>query len=117
MHNRLEKYKNLPSKPGIYQFYNKEKKLLYVGKAKNLKKRVSQYFRKNMTDKKTQVLMSQVVDFEIMMTDTENQALLLECNLIKTHRPKYNILLRDDKSYPYLFLSGTHHHRSVMDKK
>lgn len=103
--NLSSKLKELPAKPGVYRFFNNEKKIIYVGKAKELKKRVSQYFRKNITDQKTAALMSHVIDFEITITDNENQALLLECNLIKEHHPKYNILLRDDKSYPYLFLS------------
>ncbi len=98
------KITQLPSKPGIYQFFDSNNKVLYVGKAKDLKKRVSQYFLKNR-DKKTTALMSHVADFEITITENENQALLLESNLIKTLHPKYNILLRDDKAYPYLFLS------------
>ena len=95
---------DLPHKPGVYRFLNQDKKIIYVGKAKDLQKRVSQYFRKNIADKKTQVLMQHAQEIEITITDNENQALLLECNLIKKHHPKYNILLRDDKSYPYLFL-------------
>lgn len=105
MRNKIQ---SLSSAPGVYRFFDAHHKILYVGKAKNLKKRVSSYFRKNLSDKKTMALMTHVVDFEITITDTENQALLLELNLIKTLHPKYNILLRDDKSYPYLFLS-THH--------
>jgi excinuclease ABC subunit C len=98
----------LPTKPGVYRFLDKHKKIIYVGKAKNLKKRVSQYFKKNITDRKTIALMQNAVDFEITITESENQALLLESNLIKEFHPKYNILLRDDKSYPYLFLSTQH---------
>jgi len=95
----------LPNSPGVYRFLDAQKKILYVGKAKNLKKRVSQYFQKNITNKKTAALMAKAVDVEITITDSENQALLLEANLIKQHHPKYNVLLRDDKAYPYLFLS------------
>ena len=95
----------LPHKPGVYRFLDKYQKILYVGKATDLKKRVSQYYRKNITDQKTLALMSHVVRVEYTVTENENQALLLECALIKAHRPKYNILMRDDKSYPYLFLS------------
>lgn len=99
---------SLPSKPGVYRFLDEHQKIIYVGKAKNLKKRVSQYFRKNIIDRKTIALMQKAVDFEITITENENQALLLESNLIKEFHPKYNILLRDDKSYPYLFLSTQH---------
>lgn len=102
MHIKLQ---TLPNKPGVYRFLNADKKIIYVGKAKDLKKRVSQYFQKNITDKKTAALMMQATDFEITITENENQALLLEANLIKAYYPKYNVLLRDDKSYPYLFLS------------
>ena len=102
------KHQQLPSKPGVYRFLDAQHKIIYVGKAKNLKKRVSHYFQKNITDRKTLALMEKAVDFEITVTENENQALLLELNLIKEFLPKYNVLLRDDKSYPYLFLS-THH--------
>lgn len=97
--------KQLPEKPGVYRFLDENRRIIYVGKARHLKKRVMQYFRANITDKKTIALMSHVRDVEFTVTENENQALLLECNLIKAHRPKYNILLRDDKSYPYLILS------------
>jgi excinuclease ABC subunit C len=103
---------DLPSKlnklsplPGIYQMLDAQGKVLYVGKAKNLKKRVSSYFKKNIADRKTQALMEQVSDFTVTITQSEDEALLLEANLIKQFRPRYNILLRDDKSYPYLYLS------------
>lgn len=105
---------SLPSKPGVYRFLDAERKILYVGKAKDLKKRVSHYFRKNLADRKTIALMEKAVDVEITITENENQALLLESNLIKEFHPKYNILLRDDKSYPYLFLS-THHDFPRLD--
>src|SRR3989338_9747218 len=108
MNFKKNKLSLLPSKPGVYRFLDEHQKIIYVGKAKDLKKRVSQYFRKNLTDRKTIALMQKAVDFEITITENENQALLLESNLIKEFRPKYNILLRDDKSYPYLFLSTQH---------
>lgn len=113
---------NLPSKPGVYRFLDSHKKIIYVGKAKDLKKRVSQYFQKKTHDKKTQALVAHIADIDITVTDTENQALLLELNLIKAHRPKYNILLRDDKSYPFLFLSEGHfprldYHRGPRKEK
>ncbi|MCH9644137.1 MAG: excinuclease ABC subunit UvrC [Gammaproteobacteria bacterium] len=94
-----------PHQPGVYQMFNKNGKIIYVGKAKNLKKRLTSYFRKNLLSQKTQVLMSQVVDIKVIITENENEALLLEANLIKQYKPRYNVLLRDDKSYPYLYLS------------
>ena len=97
--------KNLPTQPGVYQMINAEGKVIYVGKARNLKRRVSSYFRLRPNDVKTAVMMAQVVDIQIVLTASENEALLLEANLIKEKRPRYNILYRDDKSYPYLFLS------------
>jgi len=96
--------KTLTAKPGVYQMLGKEESILYVGKAKNLKKRVSSYFQKT-TSTKTRVLMQQVVDIRIIVSRNENEALVLENNLIKTHHPQYNILFRDDKSYPYIYAS------------
>lgn len=99
--------KNVPHKPGIYQMFNAQQKLLYVGKAKDLRKRVASYFRITGQLPKTQSLVAQIADIKIIVVGSETEALLLEYNLIKTFKPHYNILLRDDKSYPYLFLS--HH--------
>ncbi|MDP1574918.1 MAG: excinuclease ABC subunit UvrC [Coxiellaceae bacterium] len=101
----MNQLQNLPNKPGVYRFFDNHQKIIYVGKAKDLKKRVSQYFQKKTQDKKTAALVEKIADIQITITENENQALLLELNLIKAHRPKYNILLRDDKSYPFLFLS------------
>jgi len=98
--------KTLTQKPGVYRMLNPENKILYVGKAKNLKKRVSSYFRKTGLNNKTQALMNQVSQVEVTVTHTEAEALILENNLIKAHRPRYNILLRDDKGYPYVYLSS-----------
>lgn len=96
----------LSTRPGVYQMLDPQAKVLYVGKARNLKDRVSSYFRTNLIDPKTKALMQQVAQVVVAITRSENEALLLESNLIKSLRPKYNILLRDDKSYPYLFLSA-----------
>ncbi len=98
--------KNLTQRPGVYQMYASAGELLYVGKAKNLKKRVSSYFRASGLNNKTVALVSRIANIDVTVTTTETEALLLEHNLIKTHRPPFNILLRDDKSYPYIFLSG-----------
>lgn len=96
---------NLPNQPGVYQMLGENGKILYVGKARNLKKRVSSYFSNRAKDKKTQVLMEHVQDVSITITHSENDALLLESNLIKKHKPHYNVLFRDDKSYPYIYIT------------
>ena len=93
--------KSLPELPGVYQFYDDDK-IIYIGKAKNLKKRVSSYFTKNHDSKKTRLLVKSIRKIEKIIVDTEMDALLLENNLIKKYQPKYNILLKDDKSYPWI---------------
>jgi excinuclease ABC subunit C len=98
--------KSLTTRPGVYQMYDAEKKLLYVGKARNLKNRVGSYFRASGLTEKTMALVARIDDIQVTVTSTEVDALLLEHNLIKTQQPPYNILLRDDKSYPYIFLSS-----------
>jgi excinuclease ABC subunit C len=98
--------KALTTRPGIYQMYDAEGKLLYVGKARNLKNRVGSYFRASGLTEKTMALVARIGDIQVTVTSTEVDALLLEHNLIKTQQPPYNILLRDDKSYPYIFLSS-----------
>ncbi|AIG29150.1 excinuclease ABC subunit UvrC [Flavobacterium psychrophilum] len=92
----------LPDNPGVYQYYDKDGKILYVGKAKNLKKRVSSYFNKVHDTAKTNVLVKKIVTIKHIVVPTETDALLLENNLIKTLQPRYNILLRDDKTYPWI---------------
>lgn len=98
-----EELKNLPEQPGVYLMHDKDGTIIYVGKAKILKNRVRQYFRKNSNHTpKVLAMVANVAYFEYIVTDSETEALALECNLIKKHRPKYNILLKDDKHYPYL---------------
>jgi excinuclease ABC subunit C len=102
-HPSLElQIQTLPDSPGVYQYYDKEDKILYVGKAKNLKKRVSSYFNKIHDTAKTNVLVKKIVTIKHIVVPTETDALLLENNLIKTLQPRYNVLLRDDKSYPWI---------------
>ena len=116
--------KSLTSRPGVYCMQDEQGKVIYVGKAKNLKKRVSSYFNRSQADSpKTQVMIKQVENIEVTVTHTENEALILENNLIKSYRPRYNILFRDDKSYPYLYLSTEHkyphfrYHRGALKGK
>ncbi|MDX2464350.1 MAG: excinuclease ABC subunit UvrC [Porticoccus sp.] len=97
--------KQLTQRPGIYQMFGENGDILYVGKAKNLRKRVGSYFRNTGLSPKTQALVSRIANIDVTVTQTEVEALLLEQNLIKQNRPPFNILLRDDKSYPYIFLS------------
>lgn len=116
-----EKIPLLPDLPGCYLMKDKNNEIIYVGKAKNLKNRVSQYFTKPH-DGKTALMVSNVVDFDLIITNSEKEALILEANLIKKHDPKFNILLKDDKRYPYVKLSLKDHPyleiaRDIKDKK
>jgi excinuclease ABC subunit C len=99
--------RTLPDNPGVYQYFDAEGKIIYVGKAKNLKKRVSSYFNKDQHDNgKTQVLVRKIEDIKYIIVDTELDALLLENNLIKKYQPRYNVLLKDDKTYPWICIKN-----------
>ena len=103
MFDLKEELKNLPDNPGVYLMHNKDGEIIYVGKAKVLKNRVRQYFQNSANHTpKVRAMVANIAYFEYIVTDSETEALALECNLIKRHRPKYNILLKDDKHYPYL---------------
>lgn len=105
--NLTEKINNLPQKPGVYLYKNDKDKIIYVGKAIKLKNRVKSYFQeKRYRDAKTKALVQNIVDLETIVTDTEAEALILEDTLIKEHKPKYNILLKDDKTYPYVKITN-----------
>ena len=98
--------KTIPTNPGVYQYYDKDGKILYVGKAKNLKKRVASYFNKNHEYGKTKVLVKKIASIKHIVVATETDALLLENNLIKKYQPRYNVLLKDDKSYPWICIKN-----------
>ena len=102
----LNKIKNIisvmPEKPGVYQYFNKDGVIIYVGKAKNLKRRVSSYFNKNNQNVKTSMLVKHIEDLKYFIVETEEDALHLENSMIKEYQPKYNILLKDDKTYPWI---------------
>lgn len=105
--------KNLTKRPGIYKMLNAKGEIIYIGKAKNLKNRVSSYFRGNSASPKQQAMVVKIVSIEITVTHTEGEALLLESQQIKRYKPRYNICLRDDKSYPYLFVSSYHDYPQI----
>ncbi|TRN26593.1 excinuclease ABC subunit UvrC [Vibrio furnissii] len=114
--------KTVTNQPGVYRMYNAEAEVIYVGKAKDLKKRLSSYFRKKIDSEKTRALVTHIEKIDVTITHTETEALILEHNYIKQYLPKYNVLLRDDKSYPYIFISGHRHprlsiHRGAKKRK
>ena len=102
MFNIEEELKKLPAKPGVYIMHDKDDNIIYVGKAVSLKNRVRQYFRKNNKTARIQKMVSLISYFEYIVVDNEAEALILECNLIKKNKPKFNVLLKDDKTYPYI---------------
>ncbi|MFC3095678.1 excinuclease ABC subunit UvrC [Alteromonas sediminis] len=102
---------SLTQKPGVYRMYSESGDVIYVGKAKNLKKRVSSYFRKHLDNAKTRALVSNIHHIDVTVVTSESEAFLLENNFIKKYKPRYNVVMRDDKSYPYIYLSGHKHPR------
>jgi len=111
----LQKSKTLPKSPGVYQFIDNQGNIIYVGKAKNLKKRVSSYFTKNQTGK-TKILVSKINDIKHIVVETETDALLLENTLIKKHQPKYNVIMKDDKTYPWICIKKEHFPRVFLTR-
>ena len=108
---------NLPDKPGVYILKDIKDGILYVGKAKNLKKRVKSYFKEELDSPKTQIMMKQFHSLEYIVTDTEKEALILESNLIKKYLPRYNIRLKDDKRYPYIRITNEDFPRILIIRK
>lgn len=112
-----EKLKLLPDLPGCYLYHDVNREIIYVGKAKNLKKRVKSYFLKNLDGAKLNILVPQITNLEYIITDSEAEALILESHLIKKHKPKYNILLKDDKKYPYFLVTDEDFPRIIVTRK
>src|SRR5688500_10885581 len=113
-----ESIQRLPDSPGVYRFYNSENELIYIGKAKSLKKRVNSYFTKAAgVNRKTLRLVSEITNIEYTVSDTEFDALLLENNFIKQNQPKYNILLKDDKTFPYICILKERFPRIIYTRK
>ena len=117
-HNDLSvQLKTLPSSPGVYQYFDTKGTIIYVGKAKNLKKRVNSYFTKNHDNHKTRILVKNIVSIEHIVVESEMDALLLENNLIKKHKPRYNVLLKDDKTYPWICIKKERFPRIFATRK
>ena len=110
-------FSTLPNQPGVYQFFNEYNKIIYIGKAKNLKKRVSSYFQKNVGSQKTKNLVKNIAEIKHVVVSSESDALLLENSLIKKYQPKYNILLRDDKTYPWICIKKERFPRVIFTRK
>jgi len=104
---------NVGESAGVYQMLSEGGDIIYIGKAKNLKKRVSSYFRTSGLPVKTQALVAQIHNIDVIVTNTENEALILEHNLIKKHKPRYNVLLRDSKTYPFIRIDDSHGYPSL----
>lgn len=110
-------YPNIPTQAGVYRYFNEDDKIIYVGKAKNLKKRVGSYFNKNQAYYKTKRLVEDIVRMEFTIVDTEQDALLLENSLIKQYQPKYNLMLKDDRSYPYIVIKNEEFPRIFLTRR
>ena len=107
----------LPEAPGVYLMYSQENDIIYIGKAKNLKKRVKSYFTKNHDSPKLLIMVPQIARFEFIITDSEIEALILESHLIKKHKPKYNVLLKDDKKFPWFVITDDEYPRIIITRK
>ena len=118
MNSELElQLKTLPTEPGVYRYYDKNNQLLYVGKAKNLKKRVMSYFNKKLSGYKTKIMVGKIHHLETTIVPSEYDALILENNLIKEYQPFYNVMMKDDKSYPWLCIKNEHFPRIFLTRK
>ncbi len=118
MENKIKESLNIiPEAPGVYFFYGTEKKIIYVGKAKNLNKRVKSYFQKEPDSTKTALMIPQVNKFEFIVTNSEMEAFILESHMIKKHQPKYNILLKDDKRFPWFVITNEEYPKIVIKRK
>lgn len=112
----IQDLKHVPYNSGVYQFFN-DKEIIYIGKAKNLNKRVRSYFTKAFKDRKTEQIKKQAIRVETFTTHSETEALILEQQLIKEYKPKFNILLRDDKTYPFILFDSNHEYPSIVLKR
>lgn len=108
---------SLPEEPGVYQYFNVHNEIIYIGKAKNLRKRINSYFKKNHESAKTRILVRNISDIKFILVDSEHDALLLENNLIKKYKPRYNILLKDDKTYPWICIKREAYPRVFVTRK
>ena len=109
--------RNLPESPGVYQYFDEHDQIIYIGKAKNLKKRVSSYFTKNHDSARLNLLVKKIISLQYIVVRTEFDALILENNLIKKYRPKYNISLKDDKTYPWICIKKENFPRVFYTRK
>ena len=117
MSTKVNSPDELPQKPGIYIMKDKNEEIIYVGKSKSLRSRVRSYFQKHLDRPKTQVLMSHFNSLEYIVTNSEKEALILEANLIKKHKPRYNINLKDDKRYPYVKITEEDYPKIVITRE
>jgi len=117
MQKILNTIRSIPQKPGVYFFKDEKKQIIYIGKAKNLKKRISSYFTKSNKDSKNRIMISKAVDIETLVVNNEVEALLAEANMIKTHKPRYNVFLKDDKTFPYIVITKEPYPRVEIIRK